>query len=454
MVEITGIGVGPGRAVGPVVRMPEPFTGPPEEPTPSERADVTTLGERITAAGTRVRDELSARAAKARGESKAILEAAALMAVDPALVGAARQRVSALVSPARAVWDSAGEVTAHLTALGGYLAERARDVADVRDRIVAELSGLPAPGLPDRVEPYVLVARDLAPVDTAMLDPATCLAVVTAEGGPTSHTTILLRSLGLPAIVAAGGGALQIADGTVVLVDSSAGTVRTDPDPAEISQVRSVGARVPAFDGKGRTADGHRIRLMVNIDDPANVSAAVAAEAEGVGLFRTEFCFLGHARAPTVDEQVGAYREVLAAFPRRIVTVRTLDAGGDKPLPFLHRVSEPNPALGVRGLRTAVHSERVLSDQLAAIVQAARREKAEVWVMAPMVTTPDEAAEFVARCEAGGLDTPGVMIEVPGAALSAAQIFESARFASIGTNDLAQYTMAADRGAGELASLN
>ena len=452
MADIVGIGVSHGQAVGPVVHMPGPIVEPPLGPGLPDGASAAALAERITAASGRVRDELTARAASARGDSKAILEAAALMAVDPILVGEARLRVSALGSPARAVWDAAGEFAAGLSSHGGYLAERASDVADVRDRIVAELSGLPAPGIPDRSEPYVLIARNLAPADAAMLDPATCVAVVTAEGGPTSHAAILLRSTGIPAVMAARG-VLELADDTVVLVDGSAGTVIVEPDPAEITRARKAVRRARTFDGRGQTADGRRVRLMANVGDPGQVGVAVATAAEGVGLFRTEFCFLDHHRAPTVDEQVAGYRQVLGAFPGQRVVVRTLDGGADKPLPFLDQPPERNPALGIRGVRIGKNSPQVVTDQLTAISQAARRERAEVWVMAPMVATLDEAADFVARCDEAGLEVPGVMIEVPAAALSASQVLQTARFASIGTNDLTQYTMAADRDAGDLAQL-
>ena len=452
MADIVGIGVSHGQAVGPVVHMPGPIVEPPLGPGLPDRASAAALAERITAASGRVRDELTARAASARGDGKAILEAAALMAVDPILVGEARLRVSALGSPARAVWDAAGEFAAGLTSLGGYLAERARDVADVRDRIVAELSGLPPPGIPNRSEPYVLIARNLAPADAAMLDPAICVAVATAEGGPTSHAAILLRSTGIPAVMAARG-LLELADDTVVLVDGSAGTVIVDPDPAEIMRAQKAVRRARTFDGRGQTADGRRVRLMANVGDPDQVGVAVATAAEGVGLFRTEFCFLDHHQAPTVDEQVAAYRQVLGAFPGQRVVVRTLDGGADKPLLFLDQPPERNPALGIRGVRIGKNSPQVVTDQLTAISRAARRERAEVWVMAPMVATVDEAADFVARCDEAGLEVPGVMIEVPAAALSASQVLQTARFASIGTNDLTQYTMAADRDAGDLAQL-
>jgi phosphotransferase system enzyme I (PtsI) len=196
------------------------------------------------------------------------------------------------------------------------------------------------------------------------------------------------------------------------------------------------------------------VALLANVGDPAGVAAAVEVGAEGVGLFRTEFCFLDRAEAPSVSEQAAAYREVLGSFPGRKVVVRTLDAGADKPLPFLTEAGEPNPALGVRGLRTAVRAPQVLDDQLAAIAAAAADCAAQVWVMAPMVATAAEAAGFVERCAGHGLDMAGVMVEVPAAALCADAVLEHAAFASLGTNDLAQYALAADRLLGSLAALN
>lgn len=433
--------------------MPDPVT----EPAPGEQlaagADPAAAAQRISDAAAEVKADLDARALAASGEAREVLEATALMAADPSLVTAAQQKVSAGATPERAVWDAAGEVAESLAALGGYLAERARDVADVRDRIIASLRGLAAPGVPVRDSAFVLAAVDLAPADTATLDPSTCVALVTAEGGPTSHTAILARALGLPAVVAAGG-ILEVPEGTPVLVDGAAGIVRTDPSPEDVAKAEAVAAQERVFDGRGRTADDHPVALLANVGDPKGVAAAVAAHAEGVGLFRTEFCFLGNDRAPSIEEQVDAYRTVLTAFPGKKVVVRTLDAGADKPLPFLNLHDEANPALGVRGLRTVRHAEQVLTDQLAAIATAAEGTDADVWVMAPMVATSDEARDFVRRCAAAGLPTAGVMVEVPSAALKADDILDVAAFASIGTNDLGQYTMAADRLLGELAELN
>jgi len=239
-----------------------------------------------------------------------------------------------------------------------------------------------------------------------------------------------------------------------VLVDGAAGTVTVGPDPEQVAAARALAAQVRTFTGPGQTADGRRVELLANVGDPGAAQAAADAGAEGVGLFRTEFAFLDREEAPTIEEQVRAYRQVFSAFAGRKVVIRTLDAGADKPMPFLSGDEEVNPALGVRGLRTVVGHPDILEDQLTAISTAAAVEQAEVWVMAPMVSTVDEAADFVAACARHRLTTAGVMIEVPSAALMSGPILAHAAFASIGTNDLVQYTMAADRLLGAVAHLS
>ena len=448
-----GAGVSPGLRSGAVATMPSP--GP--EPTrttlgPGTAADDAVAS--ITEAVHAVQADLSARAARATGTALEVLTMTAAMAVDPTLLKEAARKVrEERTVPARAVWEAADDLARRLESLGGVMAERADDVRDVRERIVAALTGQQPPGVPDLEQPFVLVAADLAPADTATLDPARVLAIVTSGGGPTSHTAILARSLGIPAVVAVRG-ALDLVDGEVVLVDGREGTVERAPSAEAVARAQSRSRVERIFDGCGRTADGVRVQLLANVADPAAAAAAVAAGAEGVGLFRTEFCFLGRTEEPGVDEQVTAYRAVLAAFPGRKVVVRTLDAGADKPLPYVTADDEPNPALGVRGLRTAVRHPEVLGRQLDAIARASAAEDAEVWVMAPMVATPDEARDFAAACRERGLATSGVMIEVPAAALQSRWVLAQVDFASIGTNDLTQYTMAADREAADLAALS
>ncbi|HLR96989.1 MAG TPA: phosphoenolpyruvate--protein phosphotransferase [Jiangellaceae bacterium] len=448
-----GLGVSPGRAVARILHMPDPVREPPVGAELAEHADPQEEADRIKTAAEKVQRDLVRRAAEATSDARGVLEATQAMAADPALLDTARDRVLMGATPERALWDTAEEFTQMLSAAGGALGERVRDVQDVRDRLLAVLQGLPTPGVPTSVEPFVLIARDLAPVDTAMLDLRRCRALLTEEGGPTSHTAIVARSLGLPAIVAVRG-VCELISGTLVLVDGGAGTIDIDPDPQTAADAVAASGVLRNFDGHGRTKDGHDVELLANVSDAASAQLAARAGAQGVGLFRTELCFLGNDEPPSVAEQVEAYRQVMSAFPGKKVVVRTLDAGADKPLPFLASVQEANPALGVRGVRTTLEHEQVLDDQLRAIAQAAAHEQADVWVMAPMVATKPEAADFVKRAHDHGLGMAGIMIEVPAAAMMAPELLDVAGFASIGTNDLTQYTMAADRMLSGVAELN
>ena len=297
---LRGHGVSPGTAVGPVVRMPDPVTEPPTAPPPADTdADVA----RIRPAMDLVATDMWARAGKAEGETKAVLEATAMMASDPELADLAENAVREQGIPApRAVWDAANTFRDLLAGAGGYVGARASDVEDVRNRIVGELLGVPAPGIPDPGHPFILVARDLAPADTATINPERVLAFVTAEGGPTSHTAILARALGIPAVVSCPD-VLAIAEGTVLVLDGATGTIDPAPDEATVTEARDRAARAAArnrrWDGPGSTADGHRIKLLANIGDAAGAQAAAAAGAEGVGLFRTEFLFLDRADEPS-----------------------------------------------------------------------------------------------------------------------------------------------------------
>lgn len=430
---------------------------PPELPArrpavEDERAEI----ELARGALTRVSDELARRSAEACGTAAEVLDAQSLMAADRGLLDAVGERVRAGDPAPWAVTEAVAGFQSRLAAAGGYFAERAADLADVANRAVADLLGLPLPGLPESDEPYVLVAVDLAPADTANLDRAKVLAIVTERGGPTSHTAILAKAAGLPAVVncpAAAG----ITSGQRLVVDADDGRVLVDPDPAEAEKVlaahRSRVAAQAAVSGAGRTADGYPVKLLLNLGEPDGITAAGAVDAEGVGLFRTEFLFLDRAGAPTLSEQERIYRELFAAFDGRTVIVRTLDAGSDKPLGFVQHRDEPNPALGIRGYRVSVAEPDLLDTQLAAIAAAAQNSGAHVRVMAPMVSTAAEAAEFAARVHGHGLASAGVMIEVPAAALRAGRVLAEVEFGSIGTNDLSQYTFAADRGLADLAEL-
>ncbi|WGD36727.1 phosphoenolpyruvate--protein phosphotransferase [Lysinibacter sp. HNR] len=448
-----GIGIGRHLAVGNVLRMPDPMPAPID--TISELT-VEQEHKRASESLAFVAAELNVRGAKAGGSAREILEAQALMAQDPSLMTSIDDLLSLGKTAETAVWTAFGTFRDMLIGLGGYMAERAADLNDVSGRTIAHLRGLPAPGVPVSDEPFVLVARDLAPADTALLDLTKVLALVTSDGGPTAHTAILAREKAIVAVVGAEG-ALDLSDGTTVIVDAATGTITVDPEEAEQQAAREERDRrreaATAPSTPGALADGTLIPLLANLGSAGAIPAALEAGAEGVGLFRTEFLFLDAVSAPTIQEQREKYQELLAAFPGQKVVVRLLDAGADKPLSFLNPEREENPALGLRGFRALRTNEDILREQLTALAEADAATEADLWVMAPMISTVEETRYFTELAHELGLSTVGVMVEVPAAAITAKHILRDAAFVSIGTNDLTQYTMAADRMLGSVAAL-
>lgn len=450
--NIVGVGVGAGAALGPVARV-NPAPRPPA--AEAITTDTATAKEAVRTAFSVVTERLTRRAEAAGGTLRDVLVATAQMACDPALMVEVQGRIDTGIGPATAVDQVVEQFVEIFTQAGGYLAERVTDLKSVRDRVVAEVLGLPEPGVPTLEEPAVVVAEDLAPADTAVLDLEKVLAIVTRLGGPTSHTAIIAGQLGIPCIVRAAG-CEYLSDGDLVAVDAARGTVVVAPDQAEQDRIAARHAALAALEADvspGATADGVRVQLLANIGTLADAERAAATAVEGVGLFRTEVLFLDRGIRPSIEEQAETYTAVLEALGERKVVVRTLDAGADKPLAFVNQEVEENPALGVRGYRLTRTIPDIVQDQITALGIAHERTGKKPWVMAPMIATQAEAAHFAAACHQAGIETVGVMVEIPAAAIRSLQILDEVDFVSLGTNDLAQYAMATDRLRGELNDL-
>jgi phosphotransferase system enzyme I (PtsI) len=352
------------------------------------------------------------------------------------------------------------------------LAARAADLDDVRDRVVKILLGLSTSvDIPEQRS--VIVARELTPSQTASIPVNVIAGIVTETGSPTSHAAILARALGVPAVVACEGLLAAMRIDVEVAIDGRVGEAIVDPDWSEreaiIRRQEEEERRRDALDAlrdePGRTADGHHIELAANIGSVDHIPAAIEAGGEGSGLVRTEFLFLGRMAAPSVEEQTKIYAEILRGFPGRRVVFRTLDAGADKPLPFVDRGAEENPALGLRGIRLSLRRPDLFRDQLRALLRAraevADEEAGRLAIMFPLVATAAEVEAAVDTFRAVAADEGanakeievGVMIEVPSGALGATRLARYADFLSIGTNDLIQYLFAVDRLNGAVAEI-
>ena len=455
----------PGIAIGPVFTPAVVDVEPPDEPFDSADAQSARLRDALDAVRTDI-ESLRATTAQHSPADAAIFDAHLVMLDDPDLVAAALERIESGVPASRAWAEAVTAVENEWRAVDDpYLRERAVDVHAVGQQVLRKLAGI-ADATIDGTG--ILVVDDLLPAQAAVLDPEKVAGVILAGGSPTSHAAILARARGIPAVVAAGSDVLAIEPGVTVALDGSTGEVVVDPDNQTLERLRSEASRAAERGELARasahesasTADGTRILVAANLGSVGDARAAAESGADGSGLVRTEFLYLDRAEPPTVDEQIDTYLAMADALGGQRITLRTLDVGGDKPLPFAPQPAEENPFLGLRGLRLALAEKTLFDDQLRAIVTVAHQTP--ISIMFPMVTTVDElltarehlddAITSVGRGDPAGLEV-GIMIEVPAAALKTAAFAPHVNFFSIGTNDLTQYTLAAERGNTSVAAL-